>query len=221
LGTGDDPVPLFEDFVLGGKLRAVKEPVRVGHEFVIAFVVLVQRGEEGHRVGDMDHYGNAQFAAFCPYGVNARIVHRDELAGLVPAGEAERFEYLEAARAHFIRFLQAGGFLFAEIGLVNAAEIRREEYNETFLGDRLEIADVLFITAVPRLPVERYAVFYPGGVHFGQIFSQPRGVDSPKVIVEIDNRESGILNLGFLGHHLTFRLPVAEKKRSFFLRGCE
>jgi hypothetical protein len=52
-------------------------------------VGLVHRVEEGHRVADVDHHREAELARRLPDGVEAGIVHLDELVVVVADGQAQ------------------------------------------------------------------------------------------------------------------------------------
>lgn len=56
-------------------------------ELFVALVVAVDGMEERFGIGDVDGDWDAEAAAFFPDGIEARIVHGDELAGFVADAE--------------------------------------------------------------------------------------------------------------------------------------
>ena len=79
----------------GGKGWAGELPVGVGVQLVPTLVAGVERVEEGHRVGDMDHHRQVERAGRGPQRVEPRIIDRHQPAMLIAHVQAEGLPDLE------------------------------------------------------------------------------------------------------------------------------
>src|SRR5207245_10860622 len=90
---GNNLIPLLQQGQLGGKLWAEEAPSGIVHQLFISFVVLIGGQKKSLWVACMDGHWNAQFATLLPNGIETRIVHGEQFAGLVLDAAAHVFEH--------------------------------------------------------------------------------------------------------------------------------
>src|SRR5712692_723138 len=89
----EDMIAFREKRFLARELRTVKTPRRIVHKFFITFVAIVRRPEKSLGIARMNGHRNTQLAALLPNRVEPRVVHRNQLAGLVFHAEAKILEH--------------------------------------------------------------------------------------------------------------------------------
>lgn len=113
----DDPVPLGQEGVVAWEPRPAEVPVGMQSQFFPSLIMLIQRLEEGHRVGGVDEDGYPQLPGLGPQRVQPGVVHGDEAALGVPVPQPQLLEDLEPRRSrlhlplHLLRhpLAEAGG----------------------------------------------------------------------------------------------------------------
>ncbi len=113
-------------------------PVGVSEQGLIMLVVLVYRVEKCHRVGDVDGHRQVELGGGFPQGVQAVVVHGDQLTVLVLHLQAEAFPDLEAFGAARCLLAQATSSPFSETVAMfrPGCPIHPAEDAETFWGQR-------------------------------------------------------------------------------------
>ena len=124
--TTDDPVEGGQDLVKGREAslgvirippsRRPEVPVGMRRELLPPLVALVERVEEGDRVGHMDDDGQAQPRTGRPQRVEALVVDADDASVGVARAQAERLPGLQATGALPGRVLEAPRLHLAELG---------------------------------------------------------------------------------------------------------
>ena len=137
----------------------------------------------------MDHHRDTQLAAFGPDRIDPRVIHGNELAALVPVGQAKVLGDLEAPAAQADRLFQPFGLVFAEVRLIDPAEIRPEEKQEPLFSQPMQNADLLFVEVVPRIGIQADTLPDPGLVHFLEVMLGLAQV--AQMVVNVDHRELG------------------------------
>src|SRR5437899_12094490 len=89
---GNNMIPLLQQGQLGGKLWAEEAPSGIVGQLFISFVVLVGGQKNSIWVAGMDDHGSAQRATLLPHGIVRRIIHGDQVAGVVLAADAQVLE---------------------------------------------------------------------------------------------------------------------------------
>src|SRR3984957_11638649 len=96
--TRNDPITLIKKFCLG-ELRAVKAPVRVRCQFLVAFVARINRQEEGVGIRDMEHDRNAQFRRLVKDGRQAVVIYAQQLPLPTAPGRSQVLPKLDSPGA--------------------------------------------------------------------------------------------------------------------------
>src|SRR5437899_11682406 len=120
---GNNMIPLLQQGQLGGKLWAEEAPSGIVHQLFISFVVLIGGQKKSLWVACMDGHWNAQFATLLPNGIETRIVHGEQFAGLVLDAEAQVFEHFQPARATAHGIVQLLDHFLTEIGIIHFAPV--------------------------------------------------------------------------------------------------
>ena len=68
-------------------------------QFLVPLIGVVHWVKERFGIGDVNGYWNSQPSAFLPDGIEARIIHRDQLSRFVAHTQAKILQLFQAASA--------------------------------------------------------------------------------------------------------------------------
>ena len=166
-------------------------PVGVALQLLPALVGLVERVEEGDRVGDMDRHGDAQLPGRGPERIETTVVDRHEPAVRAACPQAERLPDLEAAGARRNAVPQPRRLGLTERRVVSPALVVETREHRDASGQRPLPAVDLAPQPVTPAAVQVDDRLDPGQVErLGELGSGARGPVAaecrPEVIVRID-----------------------------------
>ena len=179
------------------KRRAGELPIGMGLQFFPALVGFIQRIEEGHRIGHMDHHRPIEFGRRLPDRIEPRVVDLHQLVVMIAHVQSERLPDLQTLRAPLRLLAQTlRGPLRKPIALlgpgvpIHAAEDRKA------IGRRLlEVIEMLlqdfFAPPAIEIDVLRHARFIERGETFTQRSLIPAAAEGfGQMVVRIDQRDS-------------------------------
>ena len=217
---GENAVARRQDRLFARKLGTVEAPVGVREKLLVALVVLVDGMEESLGVGHVDGHGDSQPAALRPDGIEARVIHGDELARLVPDLEPEVFEDLQAAGAARNGIVNLAHHFLGEIRVVDLAPVDLREHREA-AGIRLHHLVQDLLEAVAPRAGEDHDLLNIAAVHdlhyfFGRHMPAACGPRVIDVVVDVDHGKAGPLHVVGRGVEHRLGLEVAQEERPLF-----
>ena len=99
-------------------------------QFLVTLVGIVGRMKKRFRIAGVNGNGNAETAAFLPDWIQPGIVHRDELAALVPHAQAEVFQHFQSACTTGYGIIQLRDHLLTEVRVIDLAPVVLREHHE-------------------------------------------------------------------------------------------
>ncbi len=210
---GDHADPLGVQVGTLGEILAVEEPFGVLVQFVPALAVAVERGEEGAGVAGVDLDRPLEAGADLPDRVELGVVDREEAAVAVADAQAERLVKLEALGAGFEALGQPGRLSVGPARVVDTGKVD-EGVGEEPAGVRLVESGQSFLESVAPAAVQVDHRSDAGGIHLREValdaLRRERRLAAAQVVVNVDDRERRLGDLGRLGDQHGPRLPVAE-----------
>ena len=184
-------------------------------ELLPAFVVLVERVEEGHGIGDVHDHGQVQARCRRPEGVEPLVVHRYQPALRVASAQAERLPDLDAAGTHPGCLLEALRFHEAEVGPLRPLVTGQPAEVDEARGVLATVPRDAFGKPGTLLHVEvddgLHAGFVEGRQELGDGARVPAIAEGrPQVVVGVDDREARPLD-AVLGQAQAAQRPVVDE----------
>ena len=99
-------------------------------QFLVPLVGVVRRMKKCFGIAGVNGNGNADTAAFLPDGIQSGIIHRDELAALVPHAQAEVFQHFQSACTTGYGIIQLRDHLLTEVRVIDLAPVVLREHHE-------------------------------------------------------------------------------------------
>src|SRR5580704_10493536 len=109
----------FQQLFERWKPRAVKTPVRMLGQLLIALVARVRGKKESLRIAGVNENRNPETPAFVPDRIQPRIVDREQLSGLIAHSQTQVLQKLESASAAGDGIVHQLHHLFTEIRVVD------------------------------------------------------------------------------------------------------
>src|ERR1700730_5901115 len=127
---GEHSIALRKQLLDGRELRAVKAPVRMLDEFLVALVAAIDGMKKCLRIGHMNKHGDAKPSAFFPCRVEARIVDRYQFSGRITNAEGGFLYQFRPARATCNRVIDLAHHELAEMRIVDLRPVKLREHHE-------------------------------------------------------------------------------------------
>ena len=211
--AGDHPDPLGVQLGALGVVFAVEEPLGMLVQLVPALAEPVERREERAGVARVDLDRPLVTGADFPDRVELGIIDRYESAVLVAGAEAQRLVELQALGAGLEALAQPRGLAIRPARLVDTVEVDEGVGEESAGVGVVEGGDRLL---EPRSPaaVEVNRGANARRVHLGEValdsLGRERRLAASEMVVDVDDREGRLGDIGHLGDQHGPRLPVAE-----------
>jgi hypothetical protein len=181
-------------------------------QLVPALVITVERREEGAGVAGVDLDRAMVLGTEIPERVELGVIDGHEPAVLIAVTEAERLMNLQALGAGLETALQPLDLAVGPAGVVDALEIDEGVGQEPAGVSAIERIKGLLQSLVPAT-IKVHHGADAGRVHLGEILGYTLGRQrrsTAEVVVNVDDRECRLLDLGLLDLEHRLGLPVAE-----------